>query len=125
MGTRKHKIIHIGATKNNLGLTNSQIKEMDKIDKIREPFLKKYNKCKTLKCSSKKKMEDEKKRYFKEEKKQCSKIVDNSEYYNCADKLYKKSKYKKLFEKWMKCGITKCSKEFEDLRNSTKKNSLQ
>ena len=94
------------------------------MDKIREPFLKKYNKCKTLKCSSKKKLAEQK-RYLKEEKKQCSKIVDNSEYYKCTEKLYEKSKYKKLFEKWVKCGKTKCSKEFEDLQNSTKKNSQQ
>jgi hypothetical protein len=99
------------------GLTNSETKKIKQMDKIREPFLKKLNKCKTQKCvKTKTKKMAEQKRYLKEEKKQCSKIVDNSEYYNCTDKLYQKSKYKKLFDKWVKCGKTKCSKELEELR---------
>ena len=93
-------------------------KKIKEIDKIREPFLKKLKKCKTQKCSTQnKKKLAEKKRYLKEEKKQCSKIVDNSEYYDCTSKLYDKSKYKKLFDKWVKCGKTKCSKEFKNLPN--------
>jgi hypothetical protein len=100
------------------GLTNSQTKKIKEMDKNREPFLKKLNKCKTRKCSKQnKKRLAEQKRYLKEEKKQCSKIEDNSEYYDCTDKLYEKSKYKKLFDKWVKCGKTKCSKELERLNH--------
>jgi hypothetical protein len=98
-----------------MSLLTKKIKEMDK---NREPFLKKLNKCKTRKCSKQnKKRLAEQKRYLKEEKKQCYKIEDNSEYYNCTDKLYEKSKYKKLFDKWVKCGKTKCSKELERLNH--------
>jgi hypothetical protein len=69
---------------------------------------------KTQKCSKQnKKRMAEQKRYLKEEKKQCSKIVDDYEYYDCTVKLYEKSKYKKLFDKWVK---TKCSKELEELQ---------
>ena len=54
---------------------------MKEMDKIREPFLKKLKKCKTQKCSKQnKKRMAEQKRYLKEEKKQCSKIVDDYEY---------------------------------------------
>jgi hypothetical protein len=97
------------------GLTNTQTKKIEEKDKKRKPLLKKLNKCKTQKCSKQnKKRLAEQKRYLKEEKIQCSKIVDNSEYYVCTDKLYEKSKYKKMFDEWVKCGKTKCSKELEN-----------
>jgi hypothetical protein len=81
---------------------------MKEMDKIREPFLKKVKKCKTQKCSKQnKKRMAEQKRYLKEENKQCSKIVDDYEYYDCTVKLYEKSKYKKLFDKWVKQNVLK------------------
>lgn len=56
----------------------------------------------------------EKNRYLKEEVIRCSKIVDDYEYYDCSNKLYEKSKYKKRVDEWVKCGKTKCSKELEN-----------
>ena len=77
------------------GLTKNQTKKMKEKDKKRKPLLKKLNKCKTQKCSKQnKKRLAEQKRYLKEEVIHCSKIVDDYEYYDCTDKLYKKSKYK-------------------------------
>jgi hypothetical protein len=97
------------------GLTKNQTKKIEEKDKKRKPLLKKLNKCKTQKCSKQnKKRLAEQKRYLKEEVIHCSKIVDDYEYYDCSNKLYEKSKYKKRFDEWVKCGKTKCSKELEN-----------
>jgi hypothetical protein len=89
---------------------------MDDLFKKEKPYLLKINKCKTRKClTHNKKRLLEYKTYIKEQDKQCPQ-KSNEEFYNCTDKFYEKSEYKKLFDKWVKCGKEKCSKEINELR---------
>ena len=80
-------------------------------------LLKKLNKCKTRKCFKiNKERIKEKKSFDKEQDKKCPQKSPNA-FYDCSEDFYNKSKYKKLFDKYVKCGEKKCSKEKKTLKN--------
>ena len=83
-------------------------------------LLKKYHKCKTRKCSKiNKEQIKEEINYVKELEKKCPQKSSNA-FYNCGIDFYNKSKFKKLFDKYVKCGTRKCSKEEKALRKEKK-----
>ncbi len=87
-----------------------------------KPYLKKIDKCKTRKClTHNKKRLKEHKKFIKEQNKQCPQ-KSNEEFYNCTNKFYENSEYKKLFDKWVKCGKKMCGKEIEELRQFRRQN---
>ncbi len=96
---------------------------MDDLFKKENPYLLKINKCKTRKClTHNKKRLKEHKKFIKDQDKQCQQ-KSNEEYYHCTDKFYENSEYKKLFDKWVKCGKKMCGKEIEELRQFRRQNT--
>jgi hypothetical protein len=96
---------------------------MDDLFKKEKPYLLKINKCKTRKCLTHNKNRlKEYKKFIKEQDKQCPQ-KSNEEFYNCTDKFYENSEYKKLFDKWVKCGKKMCGKEIEELRQFRRQNT--
>ena len=81
-----------------------------------EELLKKLNKCKTRKCA---KINKERIKegiiFYKEQDKKCPQKSSNA-FYKCSVDFYNKSKYKKLFDEYVKCGKRKCSKERKTLK---------
>ncbi len=47
----------------------------------------------------------------------------SKDFYNCTDKFYENSEYKKLFDKWVKCGKKMCGKEIEELTQYRRQNT--
>jgi hypothetical protein len=93
----------------------STINNMDNFFSQEKSYLKKIDKCKTRKClTHNKKRLKEYKKFIKEQDKQCPQ-KSNDEFYNCTNKFYENSEYKKLFDKWVKCGKKMCGKEIEEL----------
>ena len=115
--TRKSKSKNIVSNmKKLLGLKQSAINNMNDLIQKEKPYLKKIDKCKTRKClTHNKKRLIEHEKFIKEQDKQCPQ-KSNEEFYNCSDKFYENSEYKKLFDKWVKCGKEMCAKEIEELR---------
>ena len=78
-------------------------------------LVKKLNKCKTRKCAKiNKEQIKEKKMFVKDQDKKCPQKSSNA-FYNCSVDFYDKSKYKTIFDKNVKCGEKKCSKEKKTL----------
>ena len=71
-----------------------------------------FNVCAKKKCAAltKRKIKGQQK-YKKLEKAKCSSLVDNEDFYNCTNKIYKESGYAKLFSDWLACSNKKCAKE--------------
>ena len=71
-----------------------------------------FTACVKKKCTAitKRKLKGERK-HNKLVKEKCSALVDNLDYYNCTDKIYTNSEYKKLFDDWSACTKKKCIKE--------------
>jgi hypothetical protein len=90
-------------------ITTSFIKEYIRL-------LKKLNKCKTRKCAkiNKERIKEEI-NFDKEQDKKCPQKSSRA-FYDCSVDFYNKSKYKKLFDKYVKCGKRKCSKEHKTLK---------
>ena len=79
-------------------------------------LIEKIAKCKTRKCAKlNKKREKEEKIFLKEQDIACPQKSDD-EFYDCSVGFYEKSKYKKLYDKFTKCGERKCSKERKTLK---------
>ena len=89
--------------------------------KEEDRLLKKRNKCITRKCVKiNKKRIKEKKSFDKEQDKKCTQKSPYA-FYDCSEDFYNKSKYKTLFDKYVKCGEKKCSKENKTLKNLREK----
>ena len=122
--TRKSKSKNIVSNmKKVLGLKQSAINNMNDLIQKEKPYLKKIDKCKTRRClTHNKKRLIEHEKFIKEQDKQCPQ-KSNEEFYNCSDKFYENSEYKKLFDKWVKCGKEMCTKEIEELREFRRHNT--
>ena len=71
-----------------------------------------FNVCAKKKCVAltKRKLKGQRK-YKKLEKENCASFVDNEDFYDCTNKIYKESGYDKIFSHWTACTSKKCSKE--------------
>ena len=85
-------------------IINKNIKNLEKKE---EKIEKQLYKCKETKCSKNIK-EKEENIFVKEQDKQCPKTLTDVKFYKCSEKLYNDSKYKKIFDEYVKCGETKC-----------------
>ena len=84
-------------------------------------LLKKIEKCKTRKCDKISKERIKERSIFrKEQDKECPQKSSKA-FYNCSVDFYNKSKYKKIFDKYVKCGIKKCSKARKTLKRLREK----
>jgi hypothetical protein len=92
-------------------------KKINKINKEEDKLLEKFNKCKTRKCAklNKERMK-EVETFQKEQDKSCPQKSPNT-FYECSTRFYKKSVYKRLFDKFVECGKKKCAKERKTLKN--------
>ena len=90
-------------------------------DKKENILLKKLSRCKTRKCSKINKEHIKEGKIF--EKIQAKKCPQKSakEFMNCASELYDNSKFKILYDKFVKCSMKKCSKESKTLKKYQKK----
>lgn len=85
-------------------------------DKKETRLLKKLDRCKTRKCSKlNKKLIKSGIKFYKEQDKKCPQKSANA-FYKCSVDFYNKSKYKTIFDKYVKCGQKKCSKERKTLK---------
>jgi hypothetical protein len=82
-----------------------------KHNKEEDKLLEKINKCKTRKCADldKERMKEQE-TFQKEQDKSCPQKSPNA-FYECSTRFYEKSKYKRLFDKFVECGKNKCAKE--------------
>jgi len=104
-------------TKNN----TSSILNHNSFNKEESRLLKKLNKCKTRKCTKiNKEQIKEGKKFYKEQNIKCPQKLSNA-FYNCSSDFYNNSKYKKLFDKYVKCGKQKCFKEKNTLKKLREK----
>jgi hypothetical protein len=84
--------------------------------KKEKTYLRKIDKCKTKRCSKyNKKRLLEYKRFFRQQDIECPQ-KSNADFYNCSAVFYENSKYKQLYDDWVKCSHRKCSKERNDLK---------
>lgn len=92
-----------------------------RFNKEESQLLKKLNNCKTRKCAklNKEKIK-EMQTYDKEQDKKCPQKSANA-FYKCSVDFYNKSKYKTIFDKYVKCGQKKCSKERKTLKKLREK----
>ena len=81
-----------------------------------EHLLTKLNRCKTRKCAKIQKEREKEGVIF--ERKQAIQCRQKSSkaFYDCSVAFYNKSKYKKIFDKFVTCGKKKCSKERKTLK---------
>jgi len=92
-----------------INILNLTIYQMNKNEEIK--LLTKLAKCRTRKCSKiDKQLLKERKILDKEQGKKCSQKT-----LKCSLDIYKKSKYKTLFDKFVSCGEEKCYKERKNL----------
>ena len=91
-------------------MDNKKINEnIIKLEKQEDKLLNQSTKCKQNKCSKIYKIKERENKIFeKEQDKQCPKTLSNDEFYKCSDKFYNDSGYKKIYDKYAKCGETKC-----------------
>jgi hypothetical protein len=79
-------------------------------------LVEKLNRCKTRKCAKlHKEREKEGKLFTKEQDIACPQ-KSNSAFYDCSVGFYEKSKYKKIFDKFVECAKKKCRKEKKTLK---------
>jgi len=89
---------------------------MVSFNKKESRVLKKLNRCKTRKCAKlNKERLKEQKGFEKEQDKECPQ-KSSTAFYECSVNFYNKSKYKKLYDEFVKCGRKKCSKERKTLK---------
>lgn len=93
---------------------------MNTYNKQETLLLKKFNKCKTRRCSDIIKKRNNVEKLF--EKEQAIKCPQKSpkKFYNCSSKFYEGSKLQKLSNDLVKCSNKKCSKlkkKLKTLRN--------
>ena len=78
---------------------------------------KKLDACKKSKCSLLKKQVDKEHKIFTmNQNKKCTQKKSNT-FFNCTSVFYNKSKYKILFDKYVKCHVSKCAKEQKNFRS--------
>ena len=96
---------------------NSMNEKMKKFNKEEDILLEKLNKCKTEKCAelNKERMKEQE-TFEKEQDKSCPQKSSNA-FYECSTRFYEKSKYKRLFDKFVECVKNKCAKERKTLKN--------
>ena len=86
-------------------------------NKEEDKLLEKLNKCKTEKCAELNKERMKEQEIFeKEQDKSCPQKSSNA-FYECSTRFYEKSKYKRLFDKFVECGKKECAKERKTLKN--------
>jgi len=92
-------------------------KKFKKFKKEEDILLEKLNKCKTEKCAelNKERMKEQE-ILEKEQDKSCPQKSSNA-FYECSTRFYEKSKYKRLFDKFVECGKKECAKERKTLKN--------
>ena len=79
--------------------------------------LEKLNKCKTEKCAELKKEHMKEQEIFQKEQGKSCPQKSPRPFYECSTRFYKKSEYKRLFDKFVECGKKKCAKERKTLKN--------
>jgi hypothetical protein len=100
---------------NNKTSNKKSKKTQSNLKKLKEKernLQKKLEKCKQTKCANlyKKRIESEK-IFELEQKKACSEKLSDMKYYDCTDKFYEGSTYKKIFDEFTECYNNKCKKE--------------
>lgn len=103
-------------------MDNKKINEnIIKLEKQEDKLLNQSTKCKQNKCSKIYKIKERENKIFeKEQDKKCTKKLSNYKFYKCSEKFYNNSEYKKIFDKYAKCGETKCKiykKKLHSLRD--------
>ena len=84
-------------------------KKIKNLEKREDKLIKQRQKCRETKCSKFYKIKEKENKIFeKEQDKQCPKKLSHDEFYKCSDKFYNDSGYKKIYDKYAKCGETKC-----------------
>jgi hypothetical protein len=79
-------------------------------------LIEKLNRCKTRKCAKlHKEREKEGKLFTKEQDIACPQ-KSNTAFYDCSVGFYERSKYKKLFDRFVECAKKKCHKEKKTLK---------
>lgn len=98
---KKHHIKKASSKKN----TMKRKKKINQTERL-------FNVCVKKKCAAltKRKIKGHQK-YKKLEKTKCASLVDNEDFYDCTNKIYKESGYAKLFSDWLACSNKKCAKE--------------
>jgi hypothetical protein len=92
------------------------------VDKKEVRILKKITQCKNKKCSKLNKIRAKEEKIFeKEQDKKCQQKSAKA-FYDCSDVFYENSKYKTLFNNFIKCGNEKCSKEMKTHKKYRDKN---
>ena len=91
--------------------------KIEKFNKEAKKLLEKINRCHTKKCAelTKERMK-EVETFEKEQGKSCPQKSPKP-FYECSTRFYKKSEYKRLFDKFVECGKKKCAKERKTLKN--------
>lgn len=90
--------------------------DFNSLNKKESQLLKKLNICKTRKCAKINKERIKEQPIFeKEQDKKCPQKSSKA-FYDCSIDFYEKSKYKKLFVKYVECGKKKCSNEQKTLK---------
>jgi hypothetical protein len=80
-------------------------------------LLKKFDRCKTRKCSKTiKKHEQERKIFEKKQTRKCPQKQAKA-FYNCSSKFYEGSKLEKLLKDIVKCSKNKCYTQQKNLRS--------
>jgi len=98
--------------------------KIDKFNKEEDILVEKINKCKTEKCAElKKERMKERETFEKEQDESCPQKSSNA-FYECSTRFYEKSKYKRLFDKFVECGKKECAKEIKTLKNSRREAGL-
>ncbi len=100
-------------------------RKLKNFNKEEDKLLEKINECKTRNCASldEERMK-EKEAFEKEQAKSCPQKSPNA-FYECSTQFYEKSKYKRLFDKFVECGKKKCGKERKTLKNFRKKTEMK
>jgi hypothetical protein len=91
------------------------------MDKQETRLWRKFDRCRTRKCSRLiKERKKESNIFFKEQSKKCTQ-KNAKAFYNCSNKFYKGSTLAKISNKLTKCGKKKCSTEKKRLNTYLKK----
>jgi hypothetical protein len=74
-------------------------------------LLKKFDKCKTRKCSTLIKKREAERAHFEKEQNLACPQKSAKAFYNCSSKFYNGSKLEKLSKDVVKCSMKKCKKQ--------------
>ena len=116
--TKKHSKKHSKKNNEIININSSQF------EKDRIKLKKKMDTCKKHKCKKYiKEKNKEEKLFNKEQDIECPQ-KSSQEFYDCSTIFYNKSKLKKLFDKYVNCYESKCSKEINLLRELVKNKEM-